>query len=192
VYNKNNNDGDIFCFHSDWLFLRHTPFCLLVVGGPLAKVLLACQVAWQPVPDIVTRSHVARLNIKLMAFAVFAMPPAKSIWKMGPFTGMALVISHIPVLISRHSGHLAYQFHVRLLLHLSHQLRSHKYAAAADQSEAHLDWSPPDSAFIRHIPKATRPACATHLAHLLRQALEAQFLFQSISVHCWYNVSSPL
>ena len=45
-------------------------------------------------------------------------------------------------------------------------------AAATDQSYDHFDWSPPDAASIRHIPKAARPACAAHLASILRQVVK--------------------
>jgi len=40
----------------------------------------------------------------------------------------------------------------------SSQISTPAAAAATDQSEAHPDWFPPDCAFIRHIPKAARPA----------------------------------
>ena len=42
---------------------------------------------------------------------------------------------------------------------------------SVDQSQNHFDWSPPDCASIRHIPKAARPACASNLASLLRQVV---------------------
>jgi len=44
-------------------------------------------------------------------------------------------------------------------------------AAAADQSADQFDWSPPDAASMRHIPKAARLACAAHLASILRQVV---------------------
>ena len=40
---------------------------------------------------------------------------------------------------------------------------------AAVQSPDQFYWSPPNCASIQHIPKAARPACAYHLANLLRQ-----------------------
>jgi len=42
---------------------------------------------------------------------------------------------------------------------------------STDQPQVHFDWSPPECASIRHIPKAARPACASHLASLLRQVV---------------------
>ena len=44
-------------------------------------------------------------------------------------------------------------------------------AAAADRSPDHFDWSPPDAASMRHIPKAATPACAADLASILRQGV---------------------
>jgi len=115
-----------------------------------------------------------RLPIKLMAFAVFAMPTAKSIWKTGPFTSIALVISHVPVLISHYSGHLDYQFHVRLLLYLSRQLRRHKYHPLLLLLPL-ISLKPTlvSSRLCLHISEAARTdfSCASNQAHLLRQAV---------------------
>ena len=46
--------------------------------------------------------------------------------------------------------------------------------AQSSSNTQSVSWSPPSSPLIKHIPKSARPACASHLAKLLRAVIAQQ------------------
>jgi len=161
---------DIFCCYSVWLCFLGIIYYYYYFFDPLL-----CRRWWSAGPGVAClsgstagcsrrcyssscrrRGPLSQTAIKLVAFAVLAMPPAKSIWKTGPFTGprnQPCPGSHKPPL-GPSSISVPCQTRIVSQPSASSSQISTPAAAATDKAEADLDWSPPDCAFIRHIPKA--------------------------------------